>query len=53
MEILKDYNDNMSDEQCNKLMENWSESELVDFLCPNGVISIEELRNYVYKITED
>ena len=34
-------------------MENLSDSELIEYLCPNGTISIEELRKYVNEITED
>ena len=45
--------DKMSETDHIKLMENWSDSEVTDYLCPNGTISLEEFRKYAHEITED
>lgn len=45
--------DKMSETDRIKLMENWSDSEVTDYLCPNGTISLEEFRKYAHEITED
>ena len=45
--------DKMSETDRIKLMETWSDSEVTDYLCPNGTISLEEFRKYAHEITED
>mgnify|MGYP006896754986 CR=1 FL=1 len=53
MKIIKEEIDKMSKNDRIKLMENWPASEVTDYLCPNGTMSIEEFRKYAYEITED
>ena len=53
MKIIKEEIDKMSETDRIKLMENWSDSEVMDYLCPNGTISLEEFRKYAHEITED
>jgi hypothetical protein len=53
MKIIKEEIDKMSETDRIKLMENWSDSEVTDYLCPNGTISLEEFRKYAHEITED
>ena len=53
MKIIKEEIDKMTETDRIKLMENWSDSEVTDYLCPNGTISLEEFRKYAHEITED
>jgi hypothetical protein len=53
MKIIKEEIDKMPETDRIKLMENWSDSEVTDYLCPNGTISLEEFRKYAHEITED
>ena len=53
MKIIKEEIDKMPETDRIKLMETWSDSEVTDYLCPNGTMSLEEFRKYAYEITED
>jgi hypothetical protein len=53
MKIIKEEIDKMPEIERIKLMETWSDSEVTDYLCPNGTISLEEFRKYAHEITED
>ena len=43
--------DTTTEEQ--KELQSWTPEEQVRYLCPEGVMTLEELRKYVYEITAD
>jgi len=51
--LSKEYLNSLSEEERTKEIQSWTPEELVRYLCPEGVMPIEELRKYVYEITED
>ena len=53
MKIIKEVIDKMPEIDRIKVMKNWSDSEVTDYLCPNGTMSLEEFRKYAHEITED
>ena len=53
MRIIKEEIDKMSESDRIRLMKNWSASEVTEYLCPNGTMSLEEFRKYAHEITDD
>lgn len=53
MKVIKEQIDKMPEAERIKLMESWTPAEEIDYLCPNGTMTLDEFRKYAHEITED
>ena len=51
--LNKDYLKSLSEEELTKEMMEWTAEEPTEYLCPEGVMTIEEFREYGLKLINE
>ena len=51
--LNEEYLNSLTKEELENEMMEWSAAEQAEYLCPNGVMTIEEFREYGLKIIND
>ena len=51
--LNEDYLCSLSEDELINEMKEWNANEQVSYLCPNGVMTIEEFRNYGTQLIND
>jgi hypothetical protein len=50
--IDADYLATLSEEELLEEMENWTEEQIHEYFCPNRTVTVEEFREYGYKMID-
>ena len=51
--LSEEYLQSLSDEELEKEMMEWTAEEQTEYLCPDGVMTIEEFREYGLKLINE
>lgn len=51
--LNEEYLNSLSDEERTKEMSEWTAAEETEYLCPNGVMTIEEFRALGHKLIDE
>ena len=50
--IDADYLASLSEEERLEEMKSWTEEQIHEYFCPNGTVTVEEFREYGYKMID-